>query len=133
MYHMSFCSVNAFGYLVKMKRRAGWSFINLLPFVPSEPAGLQDFSLTLTLDFPPPTLFFSTFFSLSLSDVIVSCPVDADAQLEAVHLMHTALLVLTYRDLQMHVKVMSSLLKPNSVKCPGLCVSAQCVSYFKAV
>ena len=63
------------------EKRAGWSFINPFPFVPSEPAGIQHFSLTLTLSpaFPPPTLFSSP-----LSDVIVSCSVDADAQLKAV-------------------------------------------------
>lgn len=44
------------------EKRAGWGFMNLFPFVPSEPAGIQHFLLCLA--FPPPTLFLS--FSPSL-------------------------------------------------------------------
>lgn len=66
----------------KEEKRAEWSFINLFPFVPSEPAGIQHFSLTLSLScLPSPN---SRPLSLAHSDVIVSCPVDADAQLKAV-------------------------------------------------
>lgn len=41
------------------KKRAGWSFRNLFPFVPSEPAGLQPFFLTLASPPLPQLLSFS--------------------------------------------------------------------------
>lgn len=60
------------------EKGTGWGFISLFPFVPSEPAGIQLFFLTLALSCLPSP-------QLSFSDVIVSCPVDADAQLKAAH------------------------------------------------
>lgn len=38
------------------EKGTGWGFISLFPFVPSEPAGIQHFflSLLLSLAFPPP-------------------------------------------------------------------------------
>lgn len=59
------------------EKRAGWSFIICFHLYL---VSLLEYSISysLSLAFPPPTLF------LSLSDVIVSCPVDADAQLKAV-------------------------------------------------
>lgn len=51
--------------------------IDLLPFVPSEPAGIQQQHFSLTR-LPSPN---SGPLSPACSDVIVSCRVDADAQL----------------------------------------------------
>lgn len=69
---------------VRMKRKAGWRFIKLFPFVPSEPAGIQHFSLTPSLSRLPSPNSLPLSLPLSLSDVIVSCSVDADAQLKSV-------------------------------------------------
>ncbi len=78
----------------KEEKRAGWSFINLFPFVPSEPAGIQRFSLSRL---PSPNSVPLSLF-LSLSDVIVSCPVDADTQLQGfIHKIQTLCIRVAYR------------------------------------
>lgn len=60
----------------KKKQEQEWVSIDLFPFVPSEPAGIQQQHFSLAR-LPSPN---SGPLSPACSDVIVSCKVDADAQ-----------------------------------------------------